>query len=524
MNCAHQTNTNPIRVSAMPSGQIDSESHTFLERGLDSSSGPGFLRERLALLAKTLCLVSCAFYLFLLASLVSLGGARFVAVVRGPVALGHPCASLTMALLWVVAVRTIPSLWSLGALHAVGFVVTGGFLSLKPADDEGQILQVLLALTLTVMGRAILLPSRPRRTLLVSASVFAPTVVVCIARHHPTTLLRGFSPGYQKLHMTLNTLLWSVLGTLLATIVSRVLYGLRQQVAEGAVHTRGADQRGRDGRGLARAPPSADSASGDQADPKAIADRGRATVSVIANTTASVGTFQLGQRPYDPNKRFDTDPNSPVRGFFGNGIPSGEDSFTLPDREPIYLERRYSDSLFVATGLAARPRVVPPSKEEALACSLKPVKCIVIYSIRNITYDLAAQAAQQDPNGIVDGQRDAYRHTIGQILAIIRLGPEEARFWGNLHETSHWANSRSNWMDLWNNSVARGTAMLFWSSGANIGESLAQNLARQADLCHQLFYVGAGLVAETTRPTLQQITSGSPGDGAYQCHWCELLL
>ena len=32
--------------------------------------------------------------------------------------------------------------------------------------------------------------------------------------------------------MTLNTVLWSVLGTTLATIVSRVIYGLRQQVAE----------------------------------------------------------------------------------------------------------------------------------------------------------------------------------------------------------------------------------------------------------------------------------------------------
>ncbi len=99
-------------------------------------------------------------------------------------------------------------------------------------EDEGQILQVLLALTVTVMVRAILMPSRPGRTLLLSALVFAPTVLVCIARHHPTAFLPGFSPGYQKLHMTLNTVLWSVLGTTLATIVSRVLYGLRRQVAE----------------------------------------------------------------------------------------------------------------------------------------------------------------------------------------------------------------------------------------------------------------------------------------------------
>jgi serine/threonine-protein kinase len=205
---------------------------SLLDRGLDSSSGLGFVRERLALLGKTLFLVSFGFYLFLLASLVWVGGAPFAAVVRGPVALGHLCASLIMALLWLLASRVRPSLWTLGALDAVSFVVAGVFLSLMTVEDEAQILQVLLALTVTVMVRAILMPSRPGRTLLLSALVFAPTIVVCIARHHPTAFLPGFSPGYQKLHMTLNTVLWSILGTTLATIVSRVLYGLRRQVAE----------------------------------------------------------------------------------------------------------------------------------------------------------------------------------------------------------------------------------------------------------------------------------------------------
>jgi tRNA A-37 threonylcarbamoyl transferase component Bud32 len=203
-----------------------------LDRGLDSSSGLGFVRERLALIGKTLFLVSFGFYLFLLASLTWLGGAPFAAVVLGPVALGHLCASLTMALLWLLASRARLSLRTLGALDAVSFVVAGGFLSLMTVEDESQILQVLLALTVTVMVRAILMPSRPGRTLLLSALVFAPTVLMCIARHHPTAFLPGFSPGYQKLHMTLNTVLWSVLGTTLATIVSRVLYGLRRQVAE----------------------------------------------------------------------------------------------------------------------------------------------------------------------------------------------------------------------------------------------------------------------------------------------------
>jgi eukaryotic-like serine/threonine-protein kinase len=224
--------TTPLQVSASPTRPTESGTRAVLERGLDTSSGLDFVRERLALLGKTLFLVSFGFYLFLLANMVLVGGAPFVAVVRGPVALGHLCASWTMGLLWLLASRAPVSRQSLGALDAISIVVGGSFLSLMTLQDEGQILQTLLALMVTVMVRAILVPSGASRTMVLSALAFVPTVIVCITRHHPTQLLPGFTPGFQKLHMTLNTVLWSVLGTTLATIVSRVIYGLRQQVAE----------------------------------------------------------------------------------------------------------------------------------------------------------------------------------------------------------------------------------------------------------------------------------------------------
>src|SRR5919109_4873452 len=225
--------TNRLRVSEPSTGPADSGSRAvLLERGLDTSNGLGFVRERLALVGKTLFLVSFAFYLFLLASMVLVGGAPFVGVVTNPVAVGHLAASWTMGLLWLLASRARPSVRSLGSLDAVSFVLACGFLSIMAVNSEGQILQVLLALTVTVMIRAILVPSRPRRTMLLSALAFLPTVVVCIVRHHPTELLPGFTAAYQKQYMTLNTVLWSVLGTTLATITSRVTYGLRRQVAE----------------------------------------------------------------------------------------------------------------------------------------------------------------------------------------------------------------------------------------------------------------------------------------------------
>ena len=169
-----------------------------LERGLDTSSGLDFVQERLALLAKTLFLVSFGFYLFLLASMVLVGGAPFVAVVQradraraplrqlddGPGLAGdQPGAALAA---------------EPGAIDAMSLVLAGVFLSLMTVYDEGQILQTLLALLVTVMVRAILLPSRPGRTMLLTALVYLPTVIVCIARHHPVDFLPGFTPGFRS--------------------------------------------------------------------------------------------------------------------------------------------------------------------------------------------------------------------------------------------------------------------------------------------------------------------------------------
>ena len=68
-----------------------------LERSLDISGGLGFVRLRMAVLGKTPFLASFGFYLFLLVTLTLIGGGTFAAVAKGPVALGHLCASLIMA-------------------------------------------------------------------------------------------------------------------------------------------------------------------------------------------------------------------------------------------------------------------------------------------------------------------------------------------------------------------------------------------------------------------------------------------
>ncbi len=238
-----------------------------------------------------------------------------------------------------------------------------------------------------------------------------------------------------------------------------------------------------------------------------------ATVTVTANTSTTAGTALLGYRAYDSNRKFDSDPSSPIGSFVGAGWPS--DIWVAPDLSgPLDdNQRRLADSVFVASGLANRGPQAALSLEEMKACAAKIATCGVILNIRNAAYDLATLAAKQDLGGLANGQRDAYRHFIGQFLAASHLGKDEAKFWGDLHETSHWQGDFSNYMDLWNNSVARAAADGFLFGAFNPGYRLAQTLATQADRCHQLSYDGPGLVDQWSRP---HPLNGPPLDG-YAC-------
>src|SRR5688572_10665144 len=205
---------------------------SWFDRGLDTTGGLDFVRQRLLLLGKTVFLLSSIFFLLLVASLVVMGGAPVVDIVTRKVAIGHLLASSCMAMIWLLTRRPTASRTRLGAIDLFGCTLGGLFLGFMAFDDPFQVHQATAAVTVTVLTRAILVPSRPRRTLLISSLMFLPTIVVAIVRHHPTDFLPGFPPGYQKMHLVLNTVLWSALGVTLATVASRVTYGLRRQVAE----------------------------------------------------------------------------------------------------------------------------------------------------------------------------------------------------------------------------------------------------------------------------------------------------
>ena len=77
----------------------------------------------------------------------------------------------------------------------------------------------LLACANTIMARAIIVPSTPRRTLLGSLAAMAPLVPATIVASRGSTAV------------TLNVATWCVVSIAVATVGSRIIFGLRTEAA-----------------------------------------------------------------------------------------------------------------------------------------------------------------------------------------------------------------------------------------------------------------------------------------------------
>jgi serine/threonine-protein kinase len=227
-----QDDATTISDRPLPGGALPTRASGVFDRGLDTSAGLDFVRQRLALLGKTVFLLSFSFLVLMVFSVAVMGHTPLGVIVRMPVAIGHFLASSMMGLLWLFAGRRNPSRAYLGALDAFSVILGCSFLAFMSLSSAFKVQEAMAAITVTVMARAILVPSRPLRTLIITAVAFVPTVLMCVVYHHPLDFLPGYSAEYQKLHLIINTTLWSILGIVLATVTSRVIYGLRQQVVE----------------------------------------------------------------------------------------------------------------------------------------------------------------------------------------------------------------------------------------------------------------------------------------------------
>jgi serine/threonine-protein kinase len=217
----------------MPEPELPSHSHSLRRLGLDTSNGPEFIQQRIALFAKVLVAITFAFravglVLGLVFHLPLFGystGQQSVANLAGLVSL---------TLVWLIARRGRLTLRAMAALDAAALITSctaWAFLISQPFGDS--IYFAVISLIMTILARAIIVPSTATRTLLLSLAACAPTVLLMWLGLRAELLsaadpLTAFGPWLAVINQSLllAVVVW------MATIASRIIYDLRRSVRE----------------------------------------------------------------------------------------------------------------------------------------------------------------------------------------------------------------------------------------------------------------------------------------------------
>jgi len=217
---------------AEPSSPAPPADSPLIGAGFDTGAGSPFVQARLALLGKTVFLLSFGFFLVVNTLLLLGGGLRVLPMLVNQANVWHALASSVMALLWVVAGLRPWSLRTLGVLDAGSLLWAGTALSLMAAQpDPQQLMAGLFALSVTTMARAVLIPSTATRTFVLSWIAAVPLLVVSFVFHEPMPM-PGFDLRLLKLLVSVSAFLWLLISVTLSTVTSATIYGLRQQVRE----------------------------------------------------------------------------------------------------------------------------------------------------------------------------------------------------------------------------------------------------------------------------------------------------
>src|SRR5262249_27303734 len=214
-------------MTRMVDGASPSPDGPFVGAGLDTGAGWPFVQERLALLGKTVFLLAFGFFVVINALFVVAGGVPLVPLLLQQHNVMHFLSASVMAAVGALT-RVRPwSVRTLGILDGACVLLPGIGLAAYAAEPDPQLLMSgLLALTVTMMARAILIPSTAARTFCLSWIASAPLFAVSLIVHG-----HG-APGFVKAVIAVSTFLWLTIAGLLSTVASRIIYGLREQVRE----------------------------------------------------------------------------------------------------------------------------------------------------------------------------------------------------------------------------------------------------------------------------------------------------
>jgi hypothetical protein len=191
-----------------------------------------FLQSRIGLWAFWVFALSFGFYLINLATwpLTARESARLVDLLVDTGTLDHLAASLVFGAVWLLCRRVRMSMRLLRVLDVatliVGctlFAIMGAYFAQAQApavfDPAIGPYTGLLACANTLLARAIAVPSTPRRTLAASVIATLPLLVTTV----------GVSAG--SIAVPLNVATWCAVSIAVATVGSRVIFGLRTEAA-----------------------------------------------------------------------------------------------------------------------------------------------------------------------------------------------------------------------------------------------------------------------------------------------------
>jgi serine/threonine-protein kinase len=221
--------------AVLPSGPHENRS----EAGADVSSSlitvaentddrRAFLQERIALFFKTLAAISFSFF--------TLSAIIFVLLAEGLhhafawAASFHLGSIVLQAAVWLLTRRGKVEDARLAYFDAGGTLLTCSAYALMVLHDHagtGVFIAVLPTLT-TLVTRAVLIPSTPRRTLVLSALAFVPINVLTFATG---TMVQSLALPH-VLAGTIYVTAWASATVAICTLTSRIIYGLEQKVRE----------------------------------------------------------------------------------------------------------------------------------------------------------------------------------------------------------------------------------------------------------------------------------------------------
>lgn len=185
-----------------------------------------FLQERVALFGLIMFLLATLFFVAEAILLDIASGASLHDVIHEPGRLFHLLACALLAATWLIGARGKRSWRTLQVVDAIGtFGASLSFaLMVVPWPGSGRKeLVIALAVTNTLVARAVLLPSTARRTLAIGVASWGPALLVTFD-HYPLDL--------QGTGRLLDMVLWGAVAVVIATVASRVIYGLRERVRE----------------------------------------------------------------------------------------------------------------------------------------------------------------------------------------------------------------------------------------------------------------------------------------------------